>query len=888
MLKCVGDIDLMYHYSCELAIPAGHQPPTQLHTDFDSRVKVFEIVDSYVPGYVYLSLKYVLSKTTTDGGYAIAEHISRPDTVLSHELYVTAGIHEYSEKHGPSACMLSTRKFTTRVGLNHLMYVPADTVPCVRCLVWPPQANDWPTRHRNYGWPDSETVERVVRNGCDVVGATHSICKHDEWMSKHQWRLSFSRAEVVLLNSWTPTQQFVYHMLRIFMKTERLFNGANNSDTGKSALSNYHIKTMMLWACELKPPHWWTDSSNFVRLFTECLHFFEEWVVTMRGQHYFINNVHFSDYLDTLSVDTVTAVIKAKTEEDCLAEWFIDNYMRKCSELCPANLPILCSDMATAENVRNAASAIMGWKSYTSGIRSLQRILSVWTGNCLRMFRSWELVPHCNMDVRPLLSFMHETTQHKSVIKPTVTCIWWDSWASRMLRTIDLISSDELIWLKQFLEMFLSTTLGKKRRFHFLSLTESTRFSKAVCLMKVVADKHPQNHRMIHVYFAEEYFIRAMRSTDSDSDCSYDLTNVYMAVLCYITGQYQKATDHCTLVTRSQTYPPCSSRVVDGEILPKIDDNIDTVLGLAVLYQYVRTTTLRHGQSTQHVNVFTTELFAHHVNIRHLLVATCCLAPRTQIQHALREVKLRLHEELKLMFNRIVLAPSLFVTDLMLVKFSNSLTSDQLSSFAIINLDICNRQQLVQLLTQMPIQQMLMYRQSVLLQDADPQFVAAVKTSDFMALRLYRCKLYERCAKLCQRAVYEMLDGQVRPDARLCFFYRDFVQLMDDNIVSLIGMTVLVGSVGIQTKLKLKELVNVSELAMSLYLLTRSQINVISSSKRMPDISPLADVLDLVSEAEKLIPSDDVLDYLVLKLTERLSVMFITKMIDFIKCRPSD
>jgi len=40
MLNEVGDADIMYHYSCELAIPAGHRPPAQLPTDFDSRVKV--------------------------------------------------------------------------------------------------------------------------------------------------------------------------------------------------------------------------------------------------------------------------------------------------------------------------------------------------------------------------------------------------------------------------------------------------------------------------------------------------------------------------------------------------------------------------------------------------------------------------------------------------------------------------------------------------------------------------------------------------------------------------------------------------------------------------------------------------------------------------------
>jgi len=63
-------------------------------------------------------------------------------------------------------------------------YLSLDLVPCVHCLSWPPQAADWSTRHRNYGWPDSATLDSVVSNGCDVVGVAHRQCRQHEWMSK--------------------------------------------------------------------------------------------------------------------------------------------------------------------------------------------------------------------------------------------------------------------------------------------------------------------------------------------------------------------------------------------------------------------------------------------------------------------------------------------------------------------------------------------------------------------------------------------------------------------------------------------------------------------------------------------------------------------------------
>jgi len=53
-----------------------------------------------------------------------------------------------------------------------------------------------------------------------------------------------------------PLQEIVYHLLRVFMKTERLTESADNSGSG--TLSSYHIKTLMLWACKLKPRSWWT------------------------------------------------------------------------------------------------------------------------------------------------------------------------------------------------------------------------------------------------------------------------------------------------------------------------------------------------------------------------------------------------------------------------------------------------------------------------------------------------------------------------------------------------------------------------------------------------------------------------------------------------------
>jgi len=65
MLSCIGDIDMMQCYNSLLAIPAGDTPPTELPAHLQHVVSVYEIINSHQPGFVYLKLSYILSKTAT-------------------------------------------------------------------------------------------------------------------------------------------------------------------------------------------------------------------------------------------------------------------------------------------------------------------------------------------------------------------------------------------------------------------------------------------------------------------------------------------------------------------------------------------------------------------------------------------------------------------------------------------------------------------------------------------------------------------------------------------------------------------------------------------------------------------------------------------------------
>src|SRR6218665_1397075 len=130
----------------------------------------------------------------------------------------------------------------------------SDLVNSIFCPQWPRDARIWPKRPRNYGWPTNDVISEVVQNGCHLVNAQHPSCSAD----KLQWRLSFSVAEMILIQSWSQNQQIVYHLLRYFAKRELIRKDCQKQD---EVLCTYHLKTLMLWTCEDMPHEWWNSYS---------------------------------------------------------------------------------------------------------------------------------------------------------------------------------------------------------------------------------------------------------------------------------------------------------------------------------------------------------------------------------------------------------------------------------------------------------------------------------------------------------------------------------------------------------------------------------------------------------------------------------------------------
>jgi len=382
MLPHVGDIDIMSHFNSQLAIPRGHPPPTQLPADFHDYVKVYEIIDSQHSGYVYLELRNLLTKCTDSGRYNDIEYQERGN-------YLSKTTEREFQKHGQAHL---------HVPSTHMQDLSWDYVLCVRCLQWPPQAAGWPTRHRSHGWPDSATVDRVVNNGCDMVHVAHRQCRQDEWMNKVLWRLSFSRAEIVLINSWMPVQQIVYHLLRVITKTVKLTENADNSPVGK--LSNYHIKTLMLWACELKRKRWWTDDLSLIRICIELLHTLAVWLTEAQCSHYFLSTCNLVDKSFALEMIGCRLFL---IDKECILSWFVNNYIRQSVQICPRHALRLFDDVSTKTKLENAVSAVVDWRRNIKTVESM-----LWPAFCTAEYETVYRISGSAWDERSWVSLITE------------------------------------------------------------------------------------------------------------------------------------------------------------------------------------------------------------------------------------------------------------------------------------------------------------------------------------------------------------------------------------------------------------------------------------------------------------------------------------------------
>ena len=135
-----------------------------------------------------------------------------------------------------------------------------DHVPCLR-LPWWPEEKDFLCRHRVTDFPPAAVRRDLCRFGVHLVPTGHpgSSTEHSEY------RVSFSRAEVVTVRHLSPVQH----------ETIRASKGMKNvlKDRGAApAIKSYYIKTAVLWLVQDQPSDCWTGVTRGVSM---VLHWLE-------------------------------------------------------------------------------------------------------------------------------------------------------------------------------------------------------------------------------------------------------------------------------------------------------------------------------------------------------------------------------------------------------------------------------------------------------------------------------------------------------------------------------------------------------------------------------------------------------------------------------------
>jgi 3-methyladenine DNA glycosylase AlkC len=318
-----------------------------LPSTFKNAIVVCEIADTEFPGYVYLlDVGVMLKRFDTDAyNFMMLTDVSRYRDHVHKSVTLRA---DQRQIHGP-AITIPQSTVLQQAALQNF-----DTVLSIRSLEWPTQAAEWSTRRRNYIWPNVSTIGYIVNNGCDMVGVAHYQCRQEEWMSTHQYRLSFSRAETVLLNSWTPTQQIVYHILRFVLHESGLAELTGNS--GYKVLSRYHMKTLMMWASESNHSNWWVHS-NVIQLSWHMLQQLMRCCESSYCKGYFVSS---SNLLECDVPHLFMSQLKFFTELANLTDWIVKHYISDCVKQCSTLEHVKFDEVTNDEDLRSILNSLNG------------------------------------------------------------------------------------------------------------------------------------------------------------------------------------------------------------------------------------------------------------------------------------------------------------------------------------------------------------------------------------------------------------------------------------------------------------------------------------------------------------------------------------------------
>ena len=633
---------------------------------------------------------------------------------------------------------------------------------------------------RRYDCPDTATIQRVVDCGCDLVFVAHRRYKHDEMARRRMHRISFSRAETLLLNSWTPTQQIVYHVLRYIVKNAGFIEQSAHASTEQSEQSmngifhNYHLKTIMLWSCEQQSPQWW--SLSLVSILTKLLHILSLSLSYGECQHYFITDCNLLDYLDELDSSTVQHVKStlAIVTNESLSVWLVNTYISECAQLCPDHVSCLMNNINTTTELQYALTSIINWRLSYSMEQSVQEFLGL-------------LLP-CAREVWESDMTMHALTYPRFVEELRVA----DSRLADYCTALILLHSTREMLHKPFnfkIIECIRTLLESEDSVNNLTSRNQSKSSNSLLthginILMELETTEERSDKMLLVELAKTFFtesiINSNRNHQQHVQC---LARINLASLYYLTEQYQAAINQCLLVTK-QCHDHCSSHVVNMRHLSHSHDDISVVSGLIAVYQFIiQTTSSIQCQQTRHTSLVAAESCSFFLTIK-------CLRLQQPIYRnfkndLLRFYKMRNDQSMFIgdVLLAIVTAMKTIFMDKVLIYTRRTIREQSVTETQSSRM---NTVRLRCLLMKSAVERLTRVRQAMS-RDYSPVFT--IVPTDYEAMYAYKCGEYEKCLQLCEQNVNKL--QSIRELTLVCEVpSTDLLLLMDDDCLSVIGLTV--------------------------------------------------------------------------------------------------
>ena len=166
-----------------------------------------------------------------------------------------------------------------------------DLVIAFPCPDWPQVAEEWVSRSRDSGWPNSKLIKRIVRRGCHIVSVGHEESETRDI----EFRWSFSVAEKILAKSLTPTQRQCYILLKILHR---------EAFKRPKVITSYHLKNILFWVCEEIPAEDWKQ-----KRVGECLLALLDKLIETLSEgclpHYFLEENNLIEYVDSGDLEDI-------------------------------------------------------------------------------------------------------------------------------------------------------------------------------------------------------------------------------------------------------------------------------------------------------------------------------------------------------------------------------------------------------------------------------------------------------------------------------------------------------------------------------------------------------------------------------------------------------